>query len=94
MAWECSAITSGRLRKPAILWLAFAFALSALLTAFWSVSCGHAKGVYLCAARGHRLDSLGVCQTKEDQQQLLLAYCLGMFVPVFFLLDNCRWRAD
>lgn len=86
-----SAATSGRLRKPgAILWLAFAFALSALLTAFWSVSAVDTLERAFTYAQLAAIVWIvwEFARTKEDQQQLLLAYCLGMFVPVFYLLDN------
>ncbi len=75
----------GRFRKPnAILVLATAFTVSSALTLLWSIS--YPDTVVRVWTYAQLLGSAWVihefARTRKEQHALLLAYCLGAFVPV------------
>src|SRR4030095_6425621 len=82
-----------RFRSPGlVLWLGLAFVFSALLSVFWSISSGSTVE----RVRTY-LQLVGIvwlvwefARTRAKQHSLLMAFCLGMFVPLVNQLNNFR----
>jgi len=83
----------GRFRKPDwIFGLAIAFTASSALSLLWTMS--YPATVEAVWSFAQLLGSLWVAReiarTREQQQWLLVALCLGVFVPLISLLNNFR----
>lgn len=83
----------GRVRRPgAIFWLASVFVASSAVSLLWTVST--ALSTQRVSTYVQLLGSVWVVQefarTKEQHQSLLVAYCLGAFIPIASMLNSFR----
>jgi O-antigen ligase len=88
-----TAATEQRFRKPnVVLGLAIAFTLVSALSLLWTVS--YDATVQRVATYAQLAGSVWLvnefARTREQQQSLLGAFCLGAFVPMADLLNNFR----
>jgi O-antigen ligase len=86
-------IVQGRFLKPgAVFWLAVGFVTSAALTLFWTISIGSTLSRAITYAQ--LLGSVWIVQEfarrREQRESLLLAFCLGSFVPIVNLFNSYR----
>src|SRR5262245_7103046 len=86
-------VVEGRFRKPrAVFWLATAFVISAAVSMFWSIAFESTFARALTYTQ--LLGSVWVVQefarTPEQRESLLVAFCLGAFVPIVNVLNNFR----
>jgi O-antigen ligase len=84
-------VAEGRVRKPdAILGLATAFTAFSALSLLWTIS--FPSSVEAVWTYSQLLGSIWVirefAETREERQRLLLAFCLGAFVPMIDLLNR------
>lgn len=83
----------GRFRRPdAMFWCAAAFVASNALSLIWTISYGatYARTWTYAQLLGSVWLVQEFARTREQQQSLLAAFCLGAFVPMANLLNNFR----
>jgi O-antigen ligase len=86
-------LAEGRFRKPDMIFgLAIAFTVASALSLLWTIS--YSATVEAAWSYAQLLASVWVARevarTREQQQWLLVAVCLGLFVPLGGLLNNYR----
>jgi O-antigen ligase len=84
-------VMEGRFRRPgAIFWLASAFVLSNVLSLFWTISVDASIGRIATYAQLLGLVWLvwEFAREREEQERLMVAYCLGAFVTMTEMLAN------
>ena len=77
-------LLEGRFRKPdSIVWLATAFIAVSALSLLWTLS--YPETMQIVLTRAQMVASIWVirevARTREQQQRVLVAFCLGAFVP-------------